>query len=356
MQAKPIILTCAQPTGGLTLGNYLGAGRNWSRMQDDHECYFGIVDMHSITASCVPAELRRNTISCLAQYLACGLDPEKAHIFVQSHVIGHAELAWILACLTPLGELQRMTQFKDRVAKLGFKASGGEDATTNLKFIHSSSRPQASVNSGLLSYPVLMAADILLYDADLVPVGEDQRQHLELCRDLAGRFNNLYSETFKIPDAYVSKAGARVMSLADPTHKMSKSDENQHATIFIHDEPDRIRKKISSAVTDSGNEVKAHADKPGVTNLLAIHSAITGEEIPALEERFSGQGYGEFKQAVAETVVETLRPVREKFLSLVDDKAYLLSVLKEGSAVAQKRAYRILGKVYRKIGFVERPR
>ncbi len=356
MQAKPIILTCAQPTGGLTLGNYLGAVRNWSRMQDDHECYFGIVDMHSITATCVPAELRRNTTSCLAQYLACGLDPEKAHLFVQSHVIGHAELAWVLACLTPLGELQRMTQFKDKVAKLGFKASDGKDTATDLKFTHTGSRPQASVNSGLLSYPVLMAADILLYNADLVPVGEDQRQHLELCRDLAGRFNNLYSETFKVPDAYVSKAGARVMSLADPTRKMSKSDENQNATIFIHDEPDSIRRKISAAVTDSGNEIKAHADKPGVTNLLAIHSAITGEEIPVLEEHFSSQGYGEFKQAVAESVVEALRPVRAKYATLIEDKAYLLSVLKDGAAVAQKRAYRILSKVYRKIGFVERPR
>ena len=356
MQTKPVILTCAQPTGGLTLGNYLGAVRNWSRMQDDYECYFGIVDMHSITVPCVPAELRRNTTSCLAQYLACGLDPGKVHIFVQSHVVGHAELAWVLACLTPLGELQRMTQFKDKVAKLGFKTNEEKDDETGLKFAHSGARPQASVNSGLLSYPVLMAADILLYDADLVPVGEDQRQHLELCRDIAGRFNNLYSETFKVPDAYVSKTGARVMSLADPTRKMSKSDENQNATIFIHDEPDRILKKIGSAVTDSGNEVKAGADKPGVTNLLAIHSAITGEEIPAIEERFSGQGYGQFKQAVAEAVVETLRPVREKYFSLRDDKDYLLSVLKDGASVAQKRAYRILGKVYRKIGFVERPR
>nr|ABZ08464.1 putative tRNA synthetases class I (W and Y) [uncultured marine microorganism HF4000_APKG3D20] len=355
MQEKPVILTCAQPTGGLTLGNYLGAVRNWSRMQDDHECYFGIVDMHSITVPCLPAELRSNTLNCLAQYIACGLDPEKSRMFVQSHVIGHTELAWVLACLTPLGELQRMTQFKEKVAELGFKASEGGEGDSH-KFTHSGSRPQASINSGLLSYPVLMAADILLYNADLVPVGEDQRQHLELCRDLAQRFNQTYSETFKIPEAYMGKTGARVMSLAEPTRKMSKSDENQNATIFIQDEPDRIRKKIASAVTDSGNEVEARPDKPGVANLLSIHSAITGEEIPTLEKQFSGQGYGTFKEAVAEAVVETLRPVREKYLTLVDDEEYLLSVLQDGGAAAQKRAYRIISKVYRKVGFVERPR
>ena len=351
MQDKPVILTCAQPTGGLTLGNYLGAVRNWTRMQDDHECFFGIVDMHSITVPCVPAEIRSNTLSCLAQFVACGLDPEKANIFIQSHVVGHAELAWVLACLTPLGELQRMTQFKDKVAKLGFMASDDE-----IKFTHSGGRPQASVNSGLLSYPVLMAADILLYNADLVPVGEDQRQHLELCRDLAQRFNQVYSETFKVPAAYVAKAGARIMSLADPTRKMSKSDANNNATIFIHDEPDLIRKKIASAVTDSDAEIKADPDKPGVTNLLSIHSAITGEEISALEEQYSSLGYGEFKQAVAEVIVEALRPTREKYLSLIDDKAYLESIIKDGAAVAQRRANRILSKVYRKVGFVERPR
>ena len=355
MQEKPVILTCAQPTGGLTLGNYLGAVRNWSRMQDDHECYFGIVDMHSITVPCLPAELRGNTLNCLAQYIACGLDPEKSRMFVQSHVVGHTELAWVLACLTPLGELQRMTQFKEKVVKLGFKASE-ENEDGSQKFTHSGSRPQASINSGLLSYPVLMAADILLYNADLVPVGEDQRQHLELCRDLAQRFNNVYSDTFKVPEAYVGKSGARIMSLANPTRKMSKSDANQNATIFIHDEPDNIRKKIAGAVTDSGNEVKAAVDKPGVTNLLAIQSAITGDEISTLEKRFSGQGYGVFKEAVAETVVEALQPVREKFLSLIDDKAYLQTVFKAGAAAAQKTAFRILTKVYRKVGFVERPR
>ena len=358
MDEKPVILTCAQPTGGLTLGNYLGAVRNWSRMQADHECYFGIVDMHSITMPCVPAELRRNTLSCLAQYIACGLDPEKSHIFVQSHVIGHAELAWVLSCLTPLGELQRMTQFKDKVAKLGFKVNEREDGQEEdeVKFTHSGARAQASVNSGLLSYPVLMAADILLYNADLVPVGEDQRQHLELCRDLAQRFNQVYSETFKIPSAFVSKTGARVMSLAEPTRKMSKSDKNQNATIFIHDEPDRIRKKIASAVTDSGNEIKANPEKPGVTNLLSILAALTGTEIPEIEEKFSDRGYGEFKEVVAEATIEALQPVREKYLSLIEDKGYLLSALKHGTGIAQKRAYRILSKVYRKIGFVERPR
>ena len=357
MQEKPVILTCAQPTGGLTLGNYLGAVRNWSRMQDDHECYFGIVDMHSITVPCVAAELRGNTLKCLAQYIACGLDPEKSRMFVQSHVIGHTELAWVLACLTPLGELQRMTQFKDKVAELGFKTSEGSEEGSQ-KFTHSGARPQASINSGLLSYPVLMAADILLYNADLVPDGEDQRQHLELCRDLAQRFNNTYSDTFKIPEAYMGKAGARVMSLADPTNKMSKSDKNQSATIFINDDPDLIKKKIASAVTDSETTIEARLDgqSPGGANLLSIQSAITGEEIPALVEQYSGQGYGAFKGAVAEVVAETLRPVREKYLSLADDKEYLVSVLKDGAAAAQKRAYRILSKVYRKVGFVERPR
>lgn len=355
---KPVILTCAQPTGRLTLGNYLGAVRNWSAMLDDFECYFGIVDMHAITTPYKPADLRRNVLECAAQYVACGLDPEKCHQFAQSHVVGHAELAWVLTCLTPIGELQRMTQFKDKVAKLGFKTEPEKegDAPGDLKFTHSGARAQASVNAGLLCYPVLMAADILLYNADRVPVGEDQRQHLELCRDLAERFNRTYSDTFTVPAPYVPETGARVMSLTDPTRKMSKSDENERATLFILDEPDRIRKKIGSAVTDSGSEVKAAPDKPGLSNLLAIHSALSGETIPALEEKFAGANYGTFKAEVAEIVVEALRPVREKYHQLIEDKTYLQNVLRDGAAAAQRRAYKILSKVHRKVGFPEKPR
>ena len=355
---KPVILTCAQPTGRLTLGNYLGAVRNWSTMLDDFECYFGIVDMHAITVPYKPADLRRNVLECAAQYVACGLDPEKCHQFAQSHVTGHTELAWVLTCLTPIGELQRMTQFKEKVAKLGFKVDEDkeEDPSGEVKFTHTGSRAQASINTGLLCYPVLMAADILLYNADRVPVGEDQRQHLELCRDLAERFNRTYSETFKIPAPYVPETAARVMSLADPTRKMSKSDENDRATLYILDEPDRIRKKIGSAVTDSGSEVKAGPDKPGVANLLAIHSALSGETVTELEEKFSGQGYGAFKSEVAEVVVEALTPVREKYHELIADKEYLQNVLRDGAEAAQRRANRIISKVYRKIGFPERPR
>ena len=353
---KSVILTCAQPTGNLTLGNYLGAVRNWSEMLEQHECYFGIVDLHAITTPSEPSVLRQNVYQCVAQYVACGLDPDKCHQFVQSHVIGHTELAWVLTCITPIGELQRMTQFKDKAAKLGFKVSEGEEQTDEVKFEHEGARPQASINAGLLCYPVLMASDILLYNADLVPVGEDQRQHLELCRDLAQRFNHQYSDTFVIPEPYVPKTGARIMSLTDPTRKMSKSDENERATLFILDPPDRIRKKIASAVTDSGSEIKAIPDKPGVSNLLTIHSALSGQSIPDLEDHFSGKGYGELKSELTELISESLAPVRTRYEELIQDKAYLKSVLAQGAAAAQKRAYKILSKVYRKVGFPERER
>ena len=252
---KPVILTCAQPTGKLTLGNYLGAVKNWSTMLDEYECFFGIVDLHAITVPPKPSILRQNVHSCIAQYIACGLEPQKCHQFVQSHVIGHTELAWILTCMTPIGELQRMTQFKDKAAKLGFKTAE-DDKSNDLKFTHEGMRAQASINAGLLCYPVLMAADILLYNADLVPVGDDQRQHLELCRDLAGKFNQKYSETFTIPKPYVAQTGARIMSLVDPVRKMSKSDDNERATLYVLDEPAQIQKKIGAAVTDSGSEIK----------------------------------------------------------------------------------------------------
>jgi len=330
--AKPVVLTCAQPTGRLHLGNYLGAVLNWGRMQDDHECYFGIVDQHAITVPYVPAQLRENTYSCLAQYVASGLDPTRSRLFVQSHVIGHTELAWILGCICPLGQLERMTQFKDK------------------------SRKQESVDAGLLFYPVLMAADILLYNAALVPVGDDQKQHLELARDLAEKFNHRYSDTFKVPEPFISKVGSRIMSLQDPTAKMSKSDPNHAATVFITDRPEEVRKKIMSSVTDSSAEVRAGADKPGVTNLLSIMSACTGRPIATLETEFAGKGYGDFKKAVADAVIAMLDPVRVRYDELIKDRGELDRILKAGAEQAQATAFRTLSKVNRKVGFVERPR
>jgi tryptophanyl-tRNA synthetase len=330
--AKPVVLTCAQPTGRLHLGNYLGAVLNWGRMQDDHDCYFGIVDQHAITVPYVPAQLRENTYSCLAQYVASGLDPTRSRLFVQSHVIGHTELAWILGCICPLGQLERMTQFKDK------------------------SRKQESVDAGLLFYPVLMAADILLYNAALVPVGDDQKQHLELARDLAEKFNHRYSDTFKVPEPFISKVGSRIMSLQDPTAKMSKSDPNHAATVFITDRPEEVRKKIMSSVTDSSAEVRAGADKPGVTNLLSIMSACTGRPIATLETEFAGKGYGDFKKAVADAVIAMLDPVRVRYDELIKDRGELDRILKAGAEQAQATAFRTLSKVNRKVGFVERPR
>jgi|TARA_B110000438_G_scaffold302658_2_gene361065 tryptophanyl-tRNA synthetase len=331
---KPVILTCAQPSGLLTLGNYFGALKNWATMIDDYECFFGIVDMHSITVPYTPADLRKSTYATLAMYIACGLDPERSHLFAQSHVTGHTELGWILGCICPLGQLERMTQFKDK----------------------SSRQAKGFIGSGLLTYPVLMSADILLYNADRVPVGEDQKQHVELCRDLAQKFNSTYSDTFKVPEVYIPKVAARVMSLQEPTRKMSKSDPNQQGSIFLLDPPDVIRKKIKSAVTDSGSEVRAGPDKPGVTNLLGILSAATGKSIQDLETEFEGQQYGPFKAAVAEAVVEMLTPIQARYAEVAGDKAYLNEVLKAGAEAAQKRAYKTLGKVYRKTGFVERTR
>ena len=354
-EEKPVVLTCAQPTGVLTIGNYLGAVKNWANLLEDYNCYFGVVDMHAITVKYTPAELRKNTLSCVAQYIACGLDPERSTIFIQSHVTGHTELAWLLCCLTPIGDLQRMTQFKEKAAKLGFKISSDKDAN-DLTFSHEGARQGASLNAGLLMYPVLMAADILLYNADSVPVGNDQKQHLELCRDLAQRFNSTYSETFKIPEPYIPKTGARIMSLQEPTQKMSKSDENQNAVLYILDSPDVLRKKIMSAVTDSGSEIIVRDDKPGITNLLQIHTALSGRSTADLESSFAGKGYGELKKEVADVVISTLEPVQARYRELIGDKSYLESVLRTGAENAQKRAYKFLGKVYRKAGFVERAR
>ncbi len=330
---RPVVLTCAQPTGQLHLGNYIGAVRNWVSYLNDSECYFGIVDMHAITLPYLPADLRKNSLDCLAQYIACGLDPQKCHLFLQSHIIGHTELAWILGCLCPLGRLERMTQFKDK-----------------------SEKQEDFVGSGLLFYPVLMAADILLYNADVVPVGEDQKQHLELTRDLASKFNQTYSDTFTIPEARIAKVGARIMSLQNPESKMSKSDPNQSGTLYILDEPDVLRKKIKSAVTDSDSEIRAGEDKPGVTNLLNILSVATGKNVTELEKEYSGKGYAPFKETVAEAVVEMLNPVRERYKNVSTEKGYLQEILKSGAEVAQRRAYKTLAKVYKKAGFVERPR
>ncbi|MDP0498863.1 MAG: tryptophan--tRNA ligase [Verrucomicrobiota bacterium JB022] len=332
---QPVVLTCAQPTGQLHLGNYFGAVRNWTSFLDSHECYFGIVDQHAITMPYVPAELRQSCYKTLALYIACGLEPEKCNLFLQSHVIGHTELAWILGCLCPLGQLERMTQYKDKSAR----ADEG-----------------VFIGSGLLYYPVLMAADILLYNADVVPVGEDQRQHVELTRDLAIKFNATYSDTFKVPSLNIPKHAARIKSLQDPTRKMSKSDPNQGGVLYLLDEPNIIRKKIKSAVTDSGSEVRADDEKPGITNLLHIMSASTGRSIEELEAAFAGSQYGAFKEAVAESVVDLLTPIQERYKAISEDKKYLEGVMKAGADAAQKRAYKVLSKVSRKAGFVERPR
>lgn len=327
---RKTVLTAAQPSGILTIGNYLGAIKHWATMLEDNDCLFPLVNMHAITVPYVPADLRRRTRALVAQYIACGLDPEKCTIFIQSHVVGHADLAWVLGCLTPLGELQRMTQFKEKTAK------------------------GAPINAGLFFYPVLMAADILLYNADVVPVGEDQKQHLELARNVAERFNNTYSETFKIPEPQIATTGARILSLQDPDRKMSKSDDNQGAYILLTDTPDQIRKKVARAVTDSATEVKAGPEKPGITNLLSIMSGFSGISVRRHEEAFAGKGYGDFKKAVAEVIVEGLRPIRERFEQIEADKSYLDGILKQGAEVAQKKAFKILSKVHRKVGFVER--
>lgn len=329
-EQRKVVMTAAQPTGKLHLGNYLGAIKNWGKMVEDYECYFGIVDMHAITIPYVPADLRRNVYDCAAQYMACGLDPEKCNLFLQSLVKGHADLTWILGCICPIGSLERMTQYKDKARK-------HKDA----------------LNSGLLFYPVLMAADILIYNADLVPVGEDQKQHIELTRDLAQKFNNTYSPTFKLPEPYIPQTGARIMSLQNPDSKMSKSDPNQSGTLYITDEPSVLSKKIMSAVTDSGDAVKFDPEnKAGISNLMGIMSAFTKKTYAEIEDEFSGKGYGEFKKAVADAVIDGLAPVREKYKQFSDDKTLIESALKKGSQAAQRRVNKMMAKVYRKVGFM----
>ena len=331
--AKKVMLSGIQPSGDLHLGNYLGAVKNWAALAEEFDCYYFMADLHSITVRQNPAELRRRSVAQLAQYIACGLDPEKNTLFIQSHVHEHAELGWILNCYTMFGELSRMTQFKDKCAKNA-----------------------DNINGGLFTYPALMAADILLYQADYVPVGEDQKQHCELTRDIAMRFNNIYGETFKVPEPYIPKVGARIMSLGNPTSKMSKSDPQ--GCVFLMDKPEEIARKFKRAVTDSDTEncVRyAPAEKPGVANLMSIYSSVTGKTFEEIEREFDGKGYGIFKPAVGEAVIETLRPIREEAQRMISDKAYLQEVYTEGAKKASAIARRTLRKVYKRVGFVEKP-
>ncbi len=328
-ETKKRIFSGMQPSGELTLGNYLGALKNWIRLQDDYDCMYSVMNMHAITVRQNPAELRKRSMDVLMQYMACGIDPEKSILFFQSHVSAHAELAWILSCNTQMGELSRMTQFKDK-----------------------SQKHADNINAGLFTYPVLMAADILLYQTDLVPVGNDQLQHIELTRDIANRFNHHYGDTFTVPEPYIGKAGARVMSLQSPENKMSKSDPNPNGYVWILDSEDVIIKKFKRAVTDSGSEVRAAEDKPGVTNLLTIYCAVTGKSMEEAEREFAGQGYGTFKQAVGEAVAAELAPVRQKFVELSKDKAYVEEVYHKGAEMAARIAAKTLRKVYKKVGFI----
>ncbi len=331
-EPKKRILSGIQPSGKLTLGNYVGALRNWVQLQkeDIYESYYMIADLHAITVRQDPKELRKNCMDLLAIFIASGLDAEKEPVFFQSHVPAHTQLGWVLDCNTYMGELSRMTQFKDKSRK------------------HAD-----NINAGLFTYPSLMAADILLYQADLVPVGKDQKQHLELTRDLANRFNNAYSETFKVPEPYIPKVGAKIMSLQDPLQKMSKSDPNENSYILMLDPVDKIVKKIKRAVTDSDAEVRPGEGKEGVENLMSIYSSMTGKTMDEIIAEFQGKGYGDFKNAVAESVVEVLRPIQEKYEDLMKNKDYLESVYKLGAEKANYTARKTISKVYRKVGFIQ---
>ncbi len=328
MEAKKRIFSGIQPSGELTLGSYMGAIKNWVSLQDEYECLYCVVDMHAITVRQVPADLRRRSVAQLAQYIACGLDPEKNIMFIQSHVPQHAELSWVLGCYTQFGELSRMTQFKDKSAK------------------HAD-----NITAGLFTYPVLMAADILLYQSDLVPVGADQRQHVELCRDIAERFNFNFPDTFKVPESFIPKMGARVMSLGTPENKMSKSEPD--GCVFLMDKPEDIMRKFKRAVTDCETAVRYDLEnKPGISNLLTIYCAATGKTMEQAEAEFADKGYGVFKPAVGEAVVELLRPIQEEANRLMQDKAYLEKIYQEGAEKAQYLANKTLRKVYKKVGFV----
>lgn len=333
MDGKKVILSGIQPSGILTIGNYLGAIRNWGRMQDEYDCLFMLADLHTLTVRQDPARLRANAYELTALYLASGLDPEKSVLFLQSHVSAHTELTWILNTIAYPGELSRMTQFKDKSLK------------------HAD-----NVNMGLMDYPVLMAADILLYQADVVPIGADQKQHLELTRDLAIRFNNRYSETFKVPEAYIGKVGAKIYSLQEPDKKMSKSDENLNAFISMDDDTDAIMRKFKRAVTDSGSEIRRGADKPGITNLLNIYSLFADKSVEDAEREFEGAGYADFKLRVGEAVAAGIEPIRAEKNRLLADKGYIDKLLAEGAAKAEYIANKTLRKVYKKVGLLPRAR
>ena len=329
-EKRPVILSGMQPSGHLTLGSYMGALKNWVALSNEYDCFYCIVDLHAITVRQEPAVLRHTCLEQLAQYIAAGMNPDESTLFIQSHVPAHAELNWVLNCYAMFGELGRMVQFKDKSAK------------------HAE-----NINAGLFTYPVLQAADILLYQTNLVPVGEDQRQHLELSRDIAIRFNGIYGDVFTVPEAYIPKVGAKIMSLSDPTQKMSKSDPG--GCVHLLDPPEVILKAFKRAVTDSGGEVRYDPqEKPGVSNLMSIYSTVTGRDFDAIEAEFAGQGYGAFKTTVGEAVVEFLRPFQEKTHALMQDRAYLAQVYTQGADRAAERANKTLRKVYKKVGFVER--
>ena len=329
-ERKKIIFSGIQPTGTFTLGNNIGAVSRWGALQEEYDFIYSIVDMHAITVRQEPAKLRQQTLQSYALLLACGIDPERSVVFIQSHVRSHAELNWILACSTQYGELTRMTQFKDKSAK----------------------HPD-DVNAGLFTYPVLMAADILAYKADLVPVGVDQKQHVELARNIAQRFNGKYGDFFTVPEPFISETGAKVMSLQEPAKKMSKSDDNPNACIYILDEPDVIIRKFKRAVTDSEAEVRFAEGKDGINNLMTIYSSVTGKSFVDIEKEFSGKGYGDFKLAVGEAVADNLKPVREDYARLMGDREYLKKCYTEGAEKALKMSRRTVLKAYRKVGFVD---
>lgn len=328
---KKTVFSGVQPSGALTIGNYIGAIKRWVPLQEEYNCYYSIVDQHAITVPQEAKDLRKNTLDIIALLMACGIDPKKSTLFIQSHVTEHAELAWVLNSITYMGQLNRMTQFKDK-----------------------SKRSDENLNAALFTYPVLMAADILLYKTDLVPVGDDQKQHLELARDLAERFNSRYSDTFTVPEPLIDKSGARIMSLQDPTVKMSKSDNDENAYILILDDEAAIKRKIKRAVTDSVGEIAYSDDQPGIKNLINIYSNFSGDPVEDIVQRYKGRGYGDFKKDLEGVVVEALRPIREKFEDIRSDKAYLEEVYREGAKEASYNAMKVLRKVHKKVGFIPR--
>tara|TARA_Y100001970_G_C14229521_1_gene857760 strand:+ start:2058 stop:3062 length:1005 start_codon:yes stop_codon:yes gene_type:complete len=327
----PTMLSGIQPSGELCIGNFLGAIKNWEKLQNNYNSIFLVVDMHALTVKQSPAELRNRCLSFVAQYIACGIDPEKSTIAIQSHIPQHAELMWILSTMTSMGELNRMTQYKDK-----------------------SNKNKLNINAGLFTYPVLMASDILLYQADLVPVGADQKQHLELARNLAIRFNSEYSDTFKVPEPYIAKNGARIMSLQNPENKMSKSDVNKNNYISLLDKPDIIRAKIKKSVTDSSSEILFDRSRPGISNLMTIYSLVTNKSIKSIEKSFCGKMYSDFKQDLADSLIEVLEPIQDQYNEIIQDKEYLANILERGAQNAFYIARKTLSKVYRKVGFVKK--